>query len=125
MFRRIGFVIIIVSFILGLGWFFYKYYDWIFSIKVNGEVLLVEKVSPQVAILTPADQIPGRAFSFAIKVRELKTNQIFSASAEDRQLAVVEKGNCVELELFPYPPWEIRKSQTWSNARVNKIYNCP
>ncbi len=123
--RRVGVVVFVLGFVFGLGWFVYRYYDWIFSVKINGEVLMVERVTPQVALLTPGGEIPTKAFSFAVKVRELKTNQIYSASAEDRQLAVVEKGNCVEMELFPYPPWELRKAQTWSNARVNKIYQCP
>ena len=123
--RRLGVVVFVFVFVVGLGWFVYNYYDWIFSIKVNGEVLLVEQVTPQLAVLTPGNDIPTKAFSFAIKVREFKTNEIYSASAEDRQLAVVEKGNCVELELFPYPPWQLRKAQTWANARVNKIYQCP
>ncbi len=125
LFRRLSVVLIILSIVIGGMWFFFKNYDWIFSVTVQGEVLLVEKVNPQVAVLTPGEQIPSRAFSFAIKVRELNTNEIYTASAEDRQLAVVEKGNCVELELFPYPPWQLRKAQTWSNARVQRIYNCP
>lgn len=125
LFRRLGVVVTVIVVMGGLGWFFVQYYDWIFSVRVNGEVLLVEKVNPQVALLTPGNQIPTQAFSFAIKVRELSSNQIYTASSEDRQLAVVEKGNCVELELFPYPPWQLRKAQTWANARINKIYSCP
>jgi hypothetical protein len=62
-------------------------------------------------------------FSFAIAIRDQK-GTIHTASAEDRQWAVVEKGQCVEAKFFPYPPWNLDKSGTFFGARLLKLYDC-
>ena len=116
-------VLIIVGFAL---WAIGANYSVIFAKHVVGEVTAVERVNLQVAVMTTqGDQdISGKAFSFAVAIKDAKTGEIFTASSEDRQWAVVQKGQCAEAEFLPYPPWELTRRGTYHGARLVKLSEC-
>jgi hypothetical protein len=67
----------------------------------------------------PANQI----FSYAVAIRDSR-GEIHTASTEDRQWAVAQKGQCVEAKYFPYPPWQLDKAGTYHSARLLRLYEC-
>ena len=101
-----------------------EYYSYIFAENLEGEVLKIERVTQPGAIIANGTPIPAsHIFSFAIAIRDQK-GVIHTASGEDKQWAVVEKGQCVEAKFFPYPPWNLDKSGTFYGARLLKLYDC-
>ncbi len=117
-FARI-FVFILIS--AALCFVYVEYYQYIFSRKVSGEVVEVERVTDPTAIIgtVPTAQI----FSFAIAIKE-KTGDIVTASSEDRQWALVKRGMCVDAIYYPYPPWNLDKGGTFYNARLVRLMEC-
>ncbi len=109
------------------GFIAVNYYSYIFTRTVHGEIVAVERVAPANAIIGTATNgvIPAQYFSFAVAIRDVKTQEIVTASAEDRQWAVAEKGKCAEAKYYPYPPWHLEKAGTYFNARLLKLYDCP
>jgi hypothetical protein len=117
-------VLIVVCFAL---WAIGANYSVIFSKHVVGTVTAVERVNLQVALMTNqpgADLNSSKAFSFAVAIKDAKTGEIFTASSEDRQWAVVQKGQCAEAEFLPYPPWELTRKGTYFGARLVKLSEC-
>ncbi|MBX9768659.1 MAG: hypothetical protein K2X47_15400 [Bdellovibrionales bacterium] len=111
---------VLASFILVI-----EYYSYIFAKTVVGEVIDVARVNDQTALIATGATIPNhQMFSFAIAVRG-PDGQIVTASGEDRQWAVVQKGLCVEMKVFPYPPWKLDKAGTYFGARAHRVYDCP
>ena len=101
-----------------------KYYSFLFSKTVKGEVLKVERVSTADAIITSSRNIPAsQLFSYAISIRD-DSGEIHTASSEDRQWAVVSSGQCVEAKFFPYPFWELDKGRTYFGARLERLFEC-
>lgn len=114
--------LVITLIVLAVIWAVIANYSFVFSKKVKGEVVEVERVVEPTAILgrnIPAEQI----FSFAVMIRA-EDGTIFSASSEDRQWAVAKKGYCVEARFYPYPPWDFEKLDTYYNARLLRVYDC-
>lgn len=110
------------------GYVCVRYYSYVFSKEVSGEVFGVEWVAEASAMIvggSAGGTLPPQVFSFAIAVRDRKTGEIYTASSEDRQWAVVSKGQCVTAEFFPYPPWHFEKARTYFGARLLRIYDCP
>ncbi len=102
------------------------FYPYIFSKRVRGEIVNVQRVAPAEAIIgTGGKGVNNDFFSFAIAVRDEKSQEIFTASSDDRQWAVAETGKCVETKIFPYPPWNLGAGGTYHNARLIKLYDCP
>ncbi len=118
-------VLIFVLLILCL-WAVLANYSVIFSKTVIGEVTAVEKVELPVALMTARrdNDISSKVFSFAIGIKDRKTGEIYTASSEDRQWAVVQKGQCAEAQFLPYPPWEFTKKDTYFGARLVKLSEC-
>lgn len=105
---------------------FVNFYSYIFSRRVQGEVIGVERVTIPVTVMNTNEQrIAPEVFSFAIAIRDAKTGEIVTGSSEDRQWAVVEKGRCADAEYFPYPPWNLAKWRTYFNVRLLKLEDCP
>ena len=109
-----------------------QYYPYIFAKTVKGVIEGVERIQqPNVVVGSVSGQDSGRGigdkqfFSFAVAIRDSQSNEIFTASAEDRQWAVAEKGRCAEAKLFPYPPWDFEKGGTYFGARLVRLYECP
>lgn len=118
---------VLVLLVLGLVmWGVLANYSVIFSKTVIGEVTSVERVEIPVALVTRADgNITSQVFSFAIGIKDTKTGEIFTASSEDRQWAVVQSGQCAEAVFLPYPPWQFTKKDTFFGARLVRLYECP
>jgi hypothetical protein len=118
-------VLLLVLAILGVaGYTGVEYYSYIFAQDIEGEVLKIERVTQPSAIIANGTPIPAsHIFSFAIAIRD-QQGTIHTASGEDKQWAVVEKGQCVEAKFFPYPPWNLDRSGTFYGARLLKLYDC-
>ncbi|MBI2711999.1 MAG: hypothetical protein HYX41_03905 [Bdellovibrio sp.] len=115
-----GFLILVT-----IAAFTLHYYSYVFSRKVSGEVIGIDRVIQPSTIIGVTSQVPAsQIFSFALAIKEAG-GEIVTASSEDRQWAVVEKGQCAEARFFPYPFWELEKSGTYFGARLLKIYDCP
>lgn len=117
---------ILILCILGvIAWAVLANYSVIFSKTVTGEITGVEKVELPVALITRSDgDISSKVFSFAIGIRDQKTGEIYTASSEDRQWAVVQKGQCAEAVFLPYPPWQFTKKDTFFGARLVRLFDC-
>ncbi len=96
-------------------------YHWVFRKSVEGEILEVERVDTNTAIV--GTTVPARTFSFAVAVRKAD-GEIVTASAEDRQWAIAKKGMCVKATVDPYPPWDLEKAGTYYNARLLQLKDC-
>lgn len=102
-----------------------SFYPYLFSRKIEGVIMAVERVMPPLAIMTAPGQVPAaQVFSFAVGVKDHKTGEIVTGSTEDRQWAVAREGQCVEAEFFPYPPWDFPKWGTYYNVRLLKLREC-
>lgn len=99
------------------------YYSFIFSKDVKGKVIGIDRVTQATAIIGGSPIPPNQLFSFAIAIQEAG-GEIVTSSSEDRQWAVVEKGQCAEAKYFPYPPWVLEKSGTYFGARLMRLYTC-
>ena len=112
------------------GFIVIRFYSYVFARIVTGEVIAIERViQPSTVINTsPAagnNQIPAsQLFSFAVAIRD-KTGEIHTASTEDRQWAVVNKGQCVQAKFLRYPFWEFDKAGTFFGARLERMFDCP
>ncbi len=118
--------ILFLALLGGAGWFTVQYYSFVFSRDFKGTVVGIERVTSVNAIVNTAsgNDVPAsQLFSFAVAI-QLPNGETRSASSEDRQWAVVEKGNCVEARFFPYPPWDFEKSNTYFGARLIRIIPC-
>lgn len=102
-----------------------NYYGFIFSRKVIGVVERVEKVQINVALMqtNSNEALNPQLYSFAVAIKEA-SGEIVTASAEDRQWAVVQAGQCAEAVFYPYPPWRLDKAGTFHGARLEKLTDC-
>lgn len=104
-----------------------RYYSYVFAKTVTGEVIGIERVSQANTIIggggTGAPIPPAQIFSFAVAIKNEKS-EIFTASSEDRQWAVVQKGHCAEAKFLPYPPWQFDKAGTFFGARLVRLFEC-
>ena len=109
--------------LLGAGAIVVQNYSYIFKKTITGEIYGIDRVTQPTAILGTAAATPDVMFSFAVAVKEA-SGEIFTASSEDRQWAVVKKGDCAEVIFYPYPPWNLAKADTYFNARLKKLMSC-
>ena len=102
--------LLIALFIVGTGGFVcFKFYSYVFSKPVDGEVLRVERVSQPEALIANGRAMPAeQLFSFAVAIRDGK-GEIHTASSEDRQWAVVQAGQCARRSFTP------TRRGTWTN----------
>ena len=91
---------------------------------MKGKILAIDRVTQPNTLIGPGGPVPAsQIFSFAVAIRD-EQGEIVTASSEDRQWAVVEKGQCGEAKFFPYPPWKLDKGGTYFGARLLKLYDC-
>ncbi len=101
-------------------------YSVIFTKDVQGEITGVERIEIPVALMQGGNgDINSKVFSFAVGIKDAKTGEIYTASSEDRQWAVAQKGQCADAKFLPYPPWDLTKKGTFFGARLVKLYECP
>jgi hypothetical protein len=107
-------------------WIFGTNYSFVFKRRIVGEVVAAERIDVNGIVLTASNQaVNPQVFSFSVGIKDPKSGEIFMASSEDRQWAAVKKGNCVVAAYFPYPPWNLSKSDTNHNARLLRNFvNC-
>lgn len=111
--------------LVGTGYIFVEFYPFIFSRKVSGVLVSVERLQLNVSLMQTSEQtVNPQLYSFALAIRE-DSGEIVAASAEDRQWAAATKGNCVEAVFYPYPPWKVMKAGTYYNARLDRLSDCP
>jgi len=111
-----------------------NYWGYIFSKTIDGQVFQIERITQPTMLVTdrmlgnPASQssvTPAEAmYSFAVAIRT-KQGEIYTASSEDRQWAVAQRGICVEAKFYPYPPWNLEAGGTYRNARLIAMKQCP
>lgn len=120
--------LILVGLILvGIGSIFVKYYSFIFSRRVVGTIEKIERVQLNVALMqttgAPNEKLNSELYSFAVAIKQAD-GEIVTASAEDRQWAVAQQGQCAEAVYYPYPPWKFEKANTYFGARLEKLTEC-
>ena len=98
------------------------YYPWVFSKRVKGEIMGVERVTESTAILS-ARVTDAQMHSYSILIRG-EDGKLFTTSSEDAQWQVAKVGYCVEARLFRNPPWAINKANTFFNARILELSLC-
>lgn len=124
-FKKGVFFFVFLVLLVGASVATYKFYGYIFSKTITGEIAGVERVTQPTAIMGDPTQIaPSQMYSFAVAIKDSK-GEIHTASTEDRQWAVVNKGQCAEAKFFPYPPWELDKAGTYYGARLIRLFDCP
>ena len=111
--------LVLVLCFLGVIYAIVANYSFVFSKAVRGEVMEVERVI-QPTTMIGSSMTAEQMFSYAVLVRA-ESGEIFSSSSTDRQWAIVRKGFCVETRLYPYPPWDMEKADTYFNARLVKV----
>lgn len=116
--KRLGYLFIVVLAVF----FVITNYSWVFSKRIKGEVIEIERVMEPTAILGSRikdDQI----HSFAVAIRDDK-GEIHTASGTDQQWSVAKKGYCIDALFYRYPPWDLDKGGTFFNARVLSMSDC-
>jgi len=114
---------LVVALILA-GFVVMNYYSYLFSKDVAGEVISIQRVTDVTTVIGNGRAIPeAQLYSFAVAIK-VKSGEIMTASSEDRQWAVVEKGKCAEAKFYPYPPWKLDRAGTFHGARLLKLYEC-
>ena len=110
----------------GVGFTGVRYYSYIFAREVKGQIVGIDRLTqPETVFNNSGQQTPAsQLFSFAVAIKDDK-GEIVTASSEDRQWGVVEKGMCAEAKFYPYPPWNLEKAGTYHGARLIKLFECP
>lgn len=116
-------ILVVVLVLLGGGSIVVANYSWVFSKRVSGQVVDVERVTDPTAVFgtRPTE---AQMYSYSILIQG-DDGQLYTASSEDRQWQVIKKGYCVEALLFRYPPWHLDKANTFFNARLKNVRVCP
>jgi hypothetical protein len=121
----IGIVALVVLGALGLWFSTTSLYTWAARKTVVGEVVSIADLTPSAVLGTrPNAPAGGITYSFAIAIKA-EDGTIYSASAEDRQWAVVKEGYRVRAVLFPYSPLDWKKQGTYHGARLLQILSAP
>lgn len=117
-----------VLLVVFIGWGFSSYYSILFSRTVIGIVVDVKHIDTNIALMQVNDPSkekinPALYSAYAVAIKE-PSGEIVTASADDRQWAVVQPGNCAEAVYYPYPPWKFEKAGTYFGARLVKLTEC-
>lgn len=125
-FKRTVLIFSLFAFVILIGVGFVRFYSYIFSRRVVGVIQKVERIEVNVALLQNQGgnaPINPQMFSFAVAIKE-DSGEIVTASAEDRQWAVAQAGQCAEAVFYPYPFWRLDKANTYFGARLEKLFDC-
>ncbi len=123
--KKYIFSVLALLLVVTFGYTFINFYSYIFSRKVVGVIEKVEKIQLDIALMQtdPTQKINPQLYSFAVAIKE-PSGEIVTASAEDRQWAVAQAGQCAEAIYYPYPPWRLDKANTYFGARLEKLRDC-
>jgi hypothetical protein len=98
-------------------------YSWVFSKRVHGKIVNVERVTDPSSILS-SKVTPEQLHAYAILIQG-DDGKLYTASSDDRKWQVAKKGYCVDALLYRYPPWELDKANGYFNARLDELLICP
>jgi len=116
-------LLLVVGVLAGIIAFVISNWGWVFSKRVKGEIINVERVTdPQAIFSSRASDAQIHSYSILIHSED---GRLYTASSEDRQWQVAKKGFCVEALLYRYPPWRLSLAGTYYNARLLELSNCP
>ncbi len=118
--------LVILAFLVFLGWSFFELYPYLFSKIIEGKIEKVERVQINVTLLQDGSKgahLNPELYSFAVAIKT-GDGRIWTASAEDRQWASVTPGQCAKARYFPYPPWDLDKAGTYYGARLLEAWEC-
>lgn len=115
------FIVLIV--LIGLGTFAVTNYAWVFSKRIKGEILGVERVTELTATLG-SRVTDAQLHSYSILIRG-EDGVLYTSSSEDSQWQVAKVGYCVDALLYRNPPWALDKANTFFNARIKELKDCP
>jgi hypothetical protein len=121
-FKKFVYLLLALIFLAGGGLILQNNYSLIFSKHVTGEIVDVQRVNSNLAVVGAGSGDLG-LFSFAVAIRD-SDGRIHTASSEDRQWAVAKQGFCVDAIFYPYPPWNFEKAGTYMNARMIQLRDC-
>lgn len=97
-------------------------WSWVFAKKIHGKILDVQRVTNPNAIITSRAS-DAQIHSFAVLIQG-DDNVLYTASSEDHQWQVAQKGYCVSALLYRYPPWDFERANTYFNARLEQLEIC-
>jgi hypothetical protein len=123
-FKKFVYLLLSVIFVIGGGVIVEKNYSYLFSRHVTGEIVDVQRVNSNLAVVGNGAAADAAMFSFAVAIRDEK-GTIHTASTEDRQWAVAKQGFCADAIFYPYPPWDLQSAGTYQNARLIQLRDCP
>lgn len=122
--KKFVLTLLVLGILFGGGFVLIAYWPYIFARTVEGVVVDVQRVSSPTLVVGSGIEASSRElFSFAIAIKE-NSGEIATASSEDRQWAVVKRGQCAQAKFYPYPPWKFDKSGTFYGARLLKLHVC-
>lgn len=124
-FKKFVYSLLALVIVVGILYVVERNYSYIFSRDVSGEIIDVQRVNSNLAVVGGnAATNDSALFSFAVAVRDEK-GVIHTASTEDRQWAIAKPGFCVDAVFYPYPPWDLNSAGTYQNARLIHLRDCP
>jgi hypothetical protein len=116
-------ILVFVLLLVGVAALVAMNYSWVFSKRVVGQVVDVQRVTDPTAVFG-SRATEQQMYSYSVLLQG-DDGVLYTASSEDRQWQVVKKGYCIEALLYRYPPWELDRAGTFYNARVKKVTVCP
>ncbi len=116
-------IVLFVLLAIGAGVVSVMYFPFVFAKNVQGEITGVERVTEPSMVVGQTN--PANVFSYAVAVRSFKDGEVYTSSTEDRRWGVVTKGQCADVRLFRYPPWDLEKGGTFFGARLIRLFDCP
>ena len=116
-------ILVLCGIVLAAGYTAVRYYSFLFSKNFAGQVDAVERVTEVTAIVGSRPLPSSELYSYSVSLL-LPNGEHVTSTSEDRQWAVVRKGQCVQAKFYPYPPWELDKAGTFFNARLLKLADC-
>ena len=119
-------ILVILLLLIGSGVILFQFYPYIFAKDVEGRILKVERVTqPDTVISSGGGSVPSdQMFSFAVAIKDRK-GEIHTASSIDRQWAVAQVSQCVEVKFLRYAPWQLETAGTFFGARLLRLFDCP
>jgi hypothetical protein len=98
-------------------------YSFLFSKKVIGPIVEIDRVAPQDMILNSRQADPMLTHTFAVAIKD-QSGDIFTSSSTDERWAVARKGMCVEARFWPFPPWDFARFGTFRHAQLLQLRDC-
>jgi hypothetical protein len=115
-------LLILILIAAGALWFVIDNWSWVFSKRVKGEIINVERVTEQTAILgSRVTDAQMHTYSILIQGED---GRMYTSASEDSQWQVAKKGFCVEALLYRYPPWRLSLAGNFFNARLVELSQC-